>query len=227
MSHRTNLATPIQNALRQVLEQDANTLSSETGFVQRQRKLTGSTFAHLMRCGAPSHPCPTSTDWTQAAALVGTTLTPQGIEQRFTPEAAPFLYALLQRLVACVVPPCTPAVAPLLQCFAGVFIEGSPVITLPRALASVWQGLGEGASAAVKMQVRWNFSTGQLDGPTLQPACCHDRLSPYGVEDLPGGELGVGGLGVLWLGGVAGEAGVGALFCASLQDAYGSANLGG
>jgi hypothetical protein len=147
MSHRTNLATQIENALRQVLEHDANTLARETGFVQRQRKLTGSTFAQMMVFGAASNPCPTYTDWTQAAARAGTTLTPQGIDQRFTPEAAHFLYALLQRLVACVVTTCTPAVAPLLQRFAGVFIKDSTVITLPRALASVWQGLGEQAQA--------------------------------------------------------------------------------
>ena len=78
MSHTTNLATQIENTLRQVLE-------------------------------AASNPRPTYTDWTQAAAVAGTTLTPQGIEQRFTPEAAHFLYALLQRLVACVVTTCTPA----------------------------------------------------------------------------------------------------------------------
>ena len=47
MSHRTNLATHIENALRQVLEHDANTLARETGFVQRQRKLTGSTLEEV------------------------------------------------------------------------------------------------------------------------------------------------------------------------------------
>jgi hypothetical protein len=46
MSHRTNLATPIQNALRQVLEQDANTLASETGFVQRQLHRTPHTILY-------------------------------------------------------------------------------------------------------------------------------------------------------------------------------------
>jgi hypothetical protein len=180
MSCRTNLTTQIENALRQLLEHEANTLARETGFVQRQRKLTGSTFAHLILCGATSNPCPTCTDWTQAAAVAGTTLTPQAIEQRFTPEAAHFLYALLQRLVACVVTTCTPEAASLLERFADVFIKDSTVIPLPRALASVWQGLGDskGASAAVKLQVRGDFRTGQLAGPALQPARCHDRTTP-------------------------------------------------
>jgi hypothetical protein len=87
MSHK--VATQIENALQQILQHDADTLARQTGFVQRQRKLTGSTFAQLMVFGAASNPCPTYTDWTQAAALAGTLITPQGIEQRFTPQAAP------------------------------------------------------------------------------------------------------------------------------------------
>jgi hypothetical protein len=67
MNHTTNLATHIENALQQVLQHDANTLARETGFLQRQRKRTGSTFAQRMVFGAASNPCPTSTDWTQAA----------------------------------------------------------------------------------------------------------------------------------------------------------------
>ena len=199
MSYRTNLATHIENALRQILQHDANTLARKTGFVQR--KLTGSTFAQRMVFGAASNPCPTDTDWTQAAARAGTTLTPQGIDQRFTPEAAHSLYALLQRLVACVVTTCTPEVAPLLQRFVGVFIKDSTVISLPKALATLWQGAGgsTGSTAAVKWQVRWNFSTGQLDGPTLQPARCHDRTTPYPVDDLPAGSLEVADLGDLCL----------------------------
>ena len=137
MSHRTNLATHIENALRQVLEHDANTRARETGFVQRQRKRTGSTFAQRMVFGAASNPCPTDTDWTQAAAVAGTPLTPQGIEQRFTPQAAHFLYALLQRFAERVITTCTPEVAPLLQRFAGVFIKDSTGISLPKALATL------------------------------------------------------------------------------------------
>ena len=90
------------------------------------------------------------------------------------------LYALLQRLVACRGTTCTPEAAPLWERFAGVFIKDSTVITLPRALASVGQGLGDstGASAAVKLQVRWDFRTGQLEEPALQPARCPDRTTP-------------------------------------------------
>jgi hypothetical protein len=75
------------------------------------------------------------------------------------------------------------------------------VIPLPRALASVWQGLGDsqGASAAVKLQVRWDLHTGQLAGPALQPARCHDRTTPYGIDDLPAGSVELADLGYFCL----------------------------
>jgi hypothetical protein len=169
MNHTTNLATHIENALRQVLQHDANTRARETGFVQRQRKLTGSTFARMMVFGAASNPCPTDTNWTQAAAVAGTPLTPQGIDQRFTPEATHLLYALRQRRVACVVTICTPEVVPLLQRFAGVFIKDSTVITLPCALASVWQGLGDSRSASAAVSCARAFSNGAA---ALSTCCC-------------------------------------------------------
>ena len=70
-------------------------------------------------------------------------------------------------------------------------LTAKTLISLPKALATLWQGAGDstGASAAIKWQVRWNFSTGQLDGLTLQPARCHDRATPYTVDDLPAGSL--------------------------------------
>jgi hypothetical protein len=201
MKHITHLATQIENALQQILQHDADTRARETGFVQRQGKLTGSTFAQMMVFGAASNPCPTYTDWTHAATCAGTPLTPQAIEQRFTPQAAHFLYALLQRFAERVITLGTPEVAPLLQRFAGVFIKDSTVISLPKALATLWQGAGgsTGATAAVKVQVRWNFGTGQLDGLTLQPARCHDRTTPYTVDDLPAGSLELADLGYLCL----------------------------
>ena len=114
--------------------------------------------------------------------------------------------------------------ASLLQRFAGVFIKDSTGITLPRALASVWQGLGDsrGASAAVKLQVRWDFSTGQLEGPTLQPARCHDRTTPYPVDDLPAGRLELADLGYFCLEELQAKQALGQ---ASLQAAHGGTDF--
>ncbi|CUU36061.1 MAG: hypothetical protein WHT28_03475 [Fimbriimonadales bacterium] len=69
--------------------------------------------------------------------------------------------ALLQGGVAQSLTCGVPDSAPLLERFAGVYLKESTVIT--EALASVWQGLGvpAGSAAALKLQVRWHYSTGQ------------------------------------------------------------------
>jgi hypothetical protein len=88
-----------------------------------------------------------------------------------------------------------------LERLAGVFIKDSTVIPLPRALASVWQGLGDsqGTNAAVKLQVRGDLRSGQLAGSALQPAHCHDRTKPYGIDDLPAGSVELADLGYFGL----------------------------
>jgi hypothetical protein len=199
MSHTASLAIQIENAFQQVLEHDANTLAQETGFIQRQRKLTGSTFAQMMVFGAASNPCPTYTDWTQAAALAGTPSRRKASSNASRPEAAHFLYALLQRLVGRVITLCTPAVAPLLQRFAGVYIKDSTVISLPKALVSLWQGAGgqrgsnSGGQAASAVEL-WHGAAGRTDF-----AACALPRPRHAVwqRRLACGELGVGGLGVL------------------------------
>jgi hypothetical protein len=194
MKHITHLATQIENALQQILQHDADTLARETGFVQRQRKLTGSTFAQMMVFGAASNPCPTYTDWTHAATCAGTPLTPQGIEQRFTPQAAHFLYALLQRFAARVITLCTPEVAPLLQRFAGVFIKDSTLFSYRRVSQSecvacvvrvVCEVAGCGAVALAVVGV----ARGCVGSEFAQGGACVSAVV-----------CGVGGVLALWLG---------------------------
>jgi hypothetical protein len=48
MNQLTNLATQIEQAFQQVLHTDADTLARQTGFIQRQRKLTGADFAQIL-----------------------------------------------------------------------------------------------------------------------------------------------------------------------------------
>jgi hypothetical protein len=62
IKHITYLATHIQNAPQQVPKHATNTLAQKTASAQRQRKLTGSTFAQLMGFDTASTPCPTYTN---------------------------------------------------------------------------------------------------------------------------------------------------------------------
>ncbi len=131
------------------------------------------------------------------AALQGVSITAQGLEQRFTPEAAEFMKILLDEVVNQTITTVTPRAIPVLQRFNGVYLRDSTVIRLPDELQAIWPGCGgsAGGTAALKAQIRLNYTTGQLDGPVLQAGREHDRRTPYGPSDEPAGSLSLSDLG--------------------------------
>jgi hypothetical protein len=185
------LAAQIAENIQKVLREEADALARQTGFVKRLRKLSGSSFAQVLITVFTENPLPSYTDLAQNAALLGVRISSQGLEQRFTKEAAQFMQEILTQLVGRVITTITPASIPILQRFNGVYIRDSTVITLPKELAEIWPGCGgsTGDTAAIKLQVRLNYTTGQLEGPALQPGRQSDRSTPYGPEGEPPGSL--------------------------------------
>jgi len=191
------ITAQIERRIQQVLGEEADSLAHQTGFVKRQRKISGSIFAKILITGVLDNPLPSYTDLSQDAALLGVTSSPQGLEQRFTQEAAQLMQEILTRLVERVITSITPAAVPILQRFNGVYIRDSSVISLPSELAEIWPGCGgsSGDTAAIKLQVRLNYTTGQLEGPVLQSGRQHDRSTPYGPEGELAGSLQLADLG--------------------------------
>ena len=185
------LAAQIAENIQKVLREEADALARQTGFVKRLRKLSGSSFAQVLITVFTENPLPSYTDLAQNAALLGVRISSQGLEQRFTKEAAQFMQEILTQLVGRVITTITPASIPILQRFNGVYIRDSTVITLPKELAEIWPGCGgsTGDTAAIKLQVRLNYTTGQLEGPALQPGRQSDRSTPYSPEGEPPGSL--------------------------------------
>jgi len=83
---------------------------------------------------------------------------------------------------------------PLLERFNGIYLRDSSVVSLPKELHALWPGVGgtQGESTAVKLQVRLEYSSGQLAGPVLHAGRVHDTASPYQNESLPRGALRLG-----------------------------------
>ncbi|HEM61980.1 MAG TPA: IS4 family transposase [Chloroflexi bacterium] len=185
-----NIAEIAENVMR-LLGEDARELGRSTGFIQRQRKFDGATYAQMLICGVLSQPELRYTDLTQQAHVAGVQVSAQGIAARFTPAAAQFMAALLERAVNRVVEARMSTTIPVLEKFTGVYIRDSSVIGLPASLAELWPGVGgtAGQTAALKLQVRLNYSTGVLDGPMVQPGRTADRATPYELEDEPVGSL--------------------------------------
>lgn len=186
----------VAQAMQAVLMDRADELGRELGFVQRLRKLSGSRFIQTLVFGFQAEPGATYEDLSQSAATVGVALSPQGLEQRFTETAA----RLVQRVLACAVEQVIasrPVAIPILQRFEGVYLRDSSVIRLPTKLTETWPGVGNsrGPTAALKLQVELNFSTGQLDGPIIQSGRTQDQTSPFQHRELPAAALHLADLG--------------------------------
>jgi hypothetical protein len=189
-----NSVTQVTETMRQILEEEANALAKESGFIQRERVLSGADFAQTLIFGWLSEPEITLDGLTQVAGRREVEITASGLCQRFTPQAADFLQRLLERLTQV---PLQAEAAPirLLKRFTAVIIEDSSRISLPADLAAVWRGCG-GSQATLKLFVRWNVLSGELHGPLLTDGRQADAKSPFKEQDMPAGGLYLGDLGL-------------------------------
>jgi hypothetical protein len=195
---------PFPASFQTLFTTTANQLAAETGVIQRQRKLSGGALIQTLVFGWLNQPEATVTQLTQVAALRGVVLTPQALDQRFTPE----LVTCLERFFAgaaaelCADPGADPVAIPLLQRFRGVWLLDSTTLSLPNACAPRWPGCGgrpgEGLSA-VKIQARIDLLQGRFDVPELMPGRCQDRASAAQHAALPVGSLRLSDLGYFTL----------------------------
>jgi len=170
----------------------ADAAARQTDFVRRQSKLDGSAMARTLVFGWLHNPQATLEELAQMATDLGVPISPQGLEQRFSPRAAAFFERLLGEAVLRVMS-ANPVTVPLLQRFAGgVCLLDSTSLTLPAALARLWRGSGltpGQAGAGIKAQVQLNLVDGTLTGPLLQPGCQSDLEGVRLLPPLPAGAL--------------------------------------
>jgi hypothetical protein len=77
--------------LQKLLIEDANQIGRESGFIQRQRKLTGTSFAQALVFGGLANPQASLEELCQSARICGVDISPQGLQERLqTPQAAEF-----------------------------------------------------------------------------------------------------------------------------------------
>jgi hypothetical protein len=185
--------------LADVFSSVAYQAARQSGFVQRESKLTGEAFVQALTFGWLQNPKATLEELAQAAASVGVRITPQGLEQRFGPRAADCLQRVLQEAVSRVIA-ADPVATRILQRFpGGVCLLDSTTVTLPDALAAYWPGCGgtspTDGQAALKLFARWNLLNGQLQGPFLYAGRVADQACEQSLEPLPSGTLRLADLG--------------------------------
>jgi hypothetical protein len=186
----------IATAMKNLLEVGSDEIGRSSGFIQRQVKLSGSGFVKALVFGFLSNPEMTYGELGQSAASIGLEMSVQGLEQRFTYPASEFMRKVLEKAVGTVIEADKVAL-PILDRFEGIYLRDSSVIPLPGELKGIWHGVGGalGESAALKLQVSWDYRTGQLQGLALQDGCAQDQTSPFQAEQLPAGGLQLADLG--------------------------------
>jgi hypothetical protein len=185
----------VSQAMHNVLTTVADRAGRQTGFVQRQSKVTGSIFTQTLVFGLLANPQATLENLAQTTAALGVELSPQGLDQRFSREAALCLEQVLTTAIRTVVTT-DPVAIPLLERFNGVYLQDSTTIVLPPSLAEVWEGCGgstEDGAAALKVQVQLDLVAGRMLAQ-LQDGRDSDRNSSLDLA-LPQGALRLADLG--------------------------------
>ncbi len=195
----TTTVAQLANTLQTLFTTTAQQLATDSAFIRRQRKLSGPSFAQGLVFTWLDNPHATLEDLAGAVAPDGLTVTPQSLNERFTPQAAEFLRRLLLAAVGQVVAAQPTAVA-LLRRFHGVYLLDSTGVALPAVLADLWPGCGgRGApaagQAALKIQVCYEVNTGALEGLSLHPGRAADNTAALAQRPLPAGALRLADLG--------------------------------
>jgi hypothetical protein len=164
--------------LQSLLMEDAQELGRRSGFIKRERKFSGASFAQTLVFGWLATPQASLEDLCQSASSCGVHISPQGLQNRLGAEAAAFLKVLLERSLTYLVEAEGASIA-FLEQFEGVYIQDSSILALPRELAEVWQGSGNqtGALASLKLQTVFEYQHGQLH-LALYPGRVHDSRVP-------------------------------------------------
>ena len=189
----------LSRTLNAVLTERADALARASGFVRRCSKLSGAVFVQTLVFGWLGSPMAGIGQLSRVAGALGVSITPQGLEQRFTEAAATYLQQVLAEGVRRLVES-EPTAVPLLRRFSGVYVQDSTTVPLPDDLAAVWPGCGNSkasdeATASLKLQVRLELIRGELAGPEPHAGRASDRATVAVGDALPAGALFIADLG--------------------------------
>ena len=83
--------TELGEVLQELLTTTADEIGRSSGFIRRQRRLRGSSYAQALVFGWMSNPAATMSELAQAAATGGTVISKQGLDKRFSEASARFM----------------------------------------------------------------------------------------------------------------------------------------
>ena len=163
-------------------ERRSKCIGKKTGFIERQRQVTGAGFAQALVLGGLSNPDGTRKQLHHHATQAGMHLSVQGLDQRFSPKSVDFMRRLLEAGMSQVVQSETKGC--ILPQFKGVYITDCTRL--------VWEQLG------LKLGVRFELQQGQLEA-CLMDLKQNDQRATVIENPLPQGALHLNDLGLFKL----------------------------
>jgi len=98
-----SILTQVTEGMQDVLSESSDIIGRETKFIQRQRKLSGSSFVQTLVFGWLGNPEATLEELCQTASTLGIQISPPGLSKRFTPQASDCLQKVLETAVSTVI----------------------------------------------------------------------------------------------------------------------------
>ena len=132
-----NTITRVADVMQTVLEEVPQAQARATGFVKRQRKLTAAVFVKALIFGWLSNPRASLDELARVTAMLGVSIQPQSLEERFTPEAAELLRRVLEASLQAVITADPVAIA-VLDRFTEVIVLDSSTVSLPEPFRGQW-----------------------------------------------------------------------------------------
>ena len=174
MTTITELCPVIQG----LLNETANRVAQETGFIRRQRQITGAGFAQSVVFGWLQQPEATRSQLHHAAIQTGMEISLQGLDKRFTETAVEFMRQLVLEALKEILKSETPK--PIFTQFKGIYLTDCSQTLM-----------GEQRE---KLAVRLELQQGQLQ-VSLEETRTHDQRTAIMEQEMAEGALHIGDLG--------------------------------
>jgi hypothetical protein len=174
--------------LQTFFSQTANQVARTTGFVDRASKLTGGLFLQTLTFGFLADPEASLSGLVETSQDLDVMVTKQALQSRII-QAVPFLQEMFQRGLDLFRNELRLDLK-VLQQFTAIYLTDSSTMALPAALKDEFPGCGgDGPSAAVKIQLTFEFLRGIIAGFAFQPGRSSDQAYDEAWQTIRAGAL--------------------------------------
>ena len=199
-------------------EETARAKARETGFVQRESKLTGHLFLTVFTFGMSLYGTPTLNQLVGLLNLVAPELeiSREGLHQRINDQAVRFFEEMLSLGIELAVP--DNLKLSLLEAFRRILIFDSTAFQLPETLAPYFKGPGGDASVAgIKILFGYDLKSARFFYVVLNGTDADHLIKNGAIEEIAAGELEISDLGYFGVETFAGIAEKGAFYVSRLK----------